>query len=142
MEDGTPAAPHSKKSILRRSYCMPNKCQRFTGAMRLKRPQEFQAVYNVRQRASDQVLQVCARPNELGHARLGLSVARRVGCAAVRNRWKRCIREAFRRSLDSLPKSLDLVVIPRPGAKPGLDDIRQSMIKLSWQLDRRFSSTP
>ena len=36
----------------------------------------------------------------------------------VRNRWKRCIREAFRLSREELPGGVDLIVIPRPDAVP------------------------
>lgn len=50
------------------------------------------------------------RPNDLGHARLGLIVARRVEKLAVkRNRIKRLLREQFRLYKQNLP-ALDMVV--------------------------------
>ena len=52
--------------------------------------------------------------NHIGHARLGLSVPRRVGNAIVRNTIKRRCREAFRNSLDTLPNDLDILITVRP----------------------------
>ncbi|NDH95806.1 MAG: ribonuclease P protein component, partial [Planctomycetia bacterium] len=46
-------------------------------------------------------------------SRLGLSVSRRVGHAVVRNRWKRRLRDVFRRLRERLPAGLDIVVVVR-----------------------------
>lgn len=48
--------------------------------------------------------------------RVGLVVSRRVGNAVVRNRVKRWIREAARRSFETLQGSWDLVVIAHTSA--------------------------
>jgi ribonuclease P protein component len=51
------------------------------------------------------------------NVRLGVTVARRVGGAVVRNRIKRRVRECFRLTLRGiLPAGTDLVVIARGGA--------------------------
>jgi ribonuclease P protein component len=103
----------------------------------LRTSNDFDSVYKARRRAGDNVLLLYALPNELGHARLGLSVSRKVGNAVKRGRWKRLIREAFRRNREELPQNLDLIVIPRPGIKPELNAICESLVKLACQLGRR-----
>jgi len=59
---------------------------------------------------------VIARPNGLGHPRLGLAVGvKAAGNAVNRNRIKRVVREAFRLRQKELP-SVDLVVNARVAA--------------------------
>jgi len=59
---------------------------------------------------------VHAFPNDLGTARLGLSVSKKVGNAVVRNTVRRRLREIFRAALSNLPDNLDFVVSARPTA--------------------------
>ena len=47
------------------------------------------------------------------HARLGITVSRKVGTAAVRNRAKRLVREAFRATRELWQSDVDVVVIVR-----------------------------
>ncbi len=59
---------------------------------------------------------VIARPNGLGHPRLGLAVGvKSAGNAVNRNRIKRVARELFRRRQHALP-AVDLVVNARAAA--------------------------
>jgi len=69
---------------------------RFRPAEHLRRPSEFQRVYERRRSASDEWLIVYGRENNLPHLRLGLSVSRKFGNAVRRNRLRRLYREASR----------------------------------------------
>lgn len=82
---------------------------------------------------------VCGCENGLDRPRLGLSVSRKVGSAVVRNRWKRLLREAFRLEKEHLPKGVDLVVIPRPGAEPELARLQNSLSWLAARVARRLA---
>ena len=68
----------------------------FPKSLHLRKPAEFAAVYDARVREARGPLLVYAKPNDLGHARLGLSTSRKVGTAPRRNRIRRLLREAFR----------------------------------------------
>lgn len=57
---------------------------------------------------------VYALAKEEGPTRLGLVVSRKVGGAFLRNKYKRIVREFFRRSYVQFPPHLDVVVCMRP----------------------------
>ena len=112
--------------------------QRFLRAFRITRGAEFQRAYQRRLTAGDDRLLVFAYPNGLAHPRLGLSVSRKVGGAVVRNRWKRCLREAFRLSRERLPSGVDLVVIPRPDAVPKTAELEESLVRLARRAAKKI----
>lgn len=111
--------------------------QRFDRSLRLRQKADFDRVYAARLHATDGLLVINAAANDLGRSRLGLAVGRPVGNAVVRNRWKRLIREAFRRERATLPVGFDFVVRPRPGVKPLLPDIVASLRALAARIARR-----
>ena len=112
---------------------------RFPARYRLRSGADFARVYDRRRSASDEVLLVYACENALSHPRLGLSVSRKVGGAAARNRWKRLVREAFRLSRAELPSGIDLVVIPR-AAEPELHAIRASLVRLATRAAAKLDA--
>jgi ribonuclease P protein component len=113
--------------------------QSFPKACHLRKPAEFEQVYANDCYAADGVLVVNARANGLGLTRLGLSISRKYGPAVVRNRWKRLIREAFRKARCEMPVGLDLVVRPKRGAEPIFAGVARSLPKLAAKLGRRLS---
>ena len=110
---------------------------RFLPKFRLKRPAEFKRVFEERRSASDERIIVYVADNSLEHARLGLSVSRKVGGAVQRNRWKRLLREAFRHSVAQMPTGIDLVIVPRAECQPELAALQRSLIELARRAVKR-----
>lgn len=112
--------------------------QRFPKERRIRQRAEFQQIYARRISVADQWIIVYAMPQDFPYPRLGLSISRKVGQAVVRNRWKRLIREAFRRTQDRLPAGVDLVVLARPVSPPSLIDLEKSLVQIAQRLARRL----
>lgn len=71
-------------------------------------------------------------------ARLGLSVSKRVGNAPTRNRWKRLIREVFRKHRSEMPP-IDVVVRPKKGAVADYASVSISLPALVSRAIRKLS---
>jgi ribonuclease P protein component len=111
--------------------------QRFPKRVRLLRASEFKRVFDTRSSASDASIVLYGAVSETGHPRIGLTVSRRIGGAAERNRWKRLLREAFRLTQAELPP-LDLVCVVRAESPPALEQIREALIALSARVQNRI----
>jgi ribonuclease P protein component len=71
-----------------------------------------------------------------GRARLGITVSKKIGKAAQRNRVKRWVRESYRRMSDLAPAATDLVVVARAGAaargyRATADELRSLLRRLA-----------
>jgi ribonuclease P protein component len=106
--------------------------------MRLSGERAFSAVFAEQVRRGSGPLVLYARPNTVGHHRLGLTVPRRVGSAVRRNRIKRLIREAFRLQQHELPGSYDLVVVVRPHPPAALADYMERLALAQRGLDEAW----
>jgi ribonuclease P protein component len=107
-------------------------------AMRVRRSQDFEKIYERGLRAGDGHLLVFAVISEQPQTRAGLSVSRKHGSAVIRNRKRRLLREAFRLSQHQLPSGLDLVLIPRQRTDSSLQDFSNSLVQLTRYLQRQL----
>jgi ribonuclease P protein component len=89
-----------------------------TRAQRLRRSADFARVREQAERGWPHPLLVLyVAPNDLGFARVGITVSGRVGKAVVRNRVRRRVREAFRQRLAQVaPHGVDIVLSMRPAS--------------------------
>jgi ribonuclease P protein component len=117
------------------------RAHRFTRQQRLLNATQFDAVYALRRRVVDDCFSINVARNELGFARLGLSIGgKAVGDAVARNRVKRQVRESFRREAAQLP-ALDLVVGARNGARTAHNArLRESLAALWTEIRKRCES--
>ena len=114
------SAPSLKKETNSRREGFPRR-------IRLLAAREYQRVFAQPERSSDAFLNVIARSNDQGYARLGLAISRKVAPRACqRNRIKRLIRESFRVEASQLP-GIGIVVMARSSAvQCSNDEIRAS----------------
>jgi ribonuclease P protein component len=100
---------------------------------RLRQAAQFKRLYAQGRRLAADGFTAVIQPNEVGIARLGLSIAARTLKLAVhRNRIRRIIRESFRQHQQQLP-GLDIIVGLRSSPRD-VDNaqLRRSLEKL-WQ---------
>lgn len=108
---------------------------------RLRQKADFDRVYRTGARAGDGLFAVNALRNDLGHARLGMSVSvKTCGKAVNRNRVRRLVREFFRLHRPELP-AVDFVITSRPGAREATAaDLRVSLERLMKVAARRAAT--
>jgi ribonuclease P protein component len=82
---------------------------------RLRSAADFQRVRDQSPRLwPHRLLVLHVAPNDLDHARVGITVSGRVGKAVVRNRVRRRLREALRARFGALAAGFDILVVARP----------------------------
>jgi ribonuclease P protein component len=114
--------------------------------MRLTRGSEFQRVMRSRLRIDGPLFILYAAPVPADQeTRAGLSASRRLGGAVARNRAKRLLREAFRRS--ERPQGFDLVFVPKVSvlsrSQTEVDDeLRRSFDRLASKSAHRRGPSP
>jgi ribonuclease P protein component len=89
---------------------------KFPQELRLKRQADFDTVFADGRRFKVGSMMIRIAANEIGTARLGISIGTRFGSAVERNGMKRKIREAFRKVRRVLP-ACDIVCVPHPAAR-------------------------
>ena len=104
----------------------------------LKKSRDFKQVYNQKRSLANRLLVLYVKENESEVNRLGVSISRKVGCAVVRNRIKRLIKESYRANEKTLVMGYDLVIVVRPAAAhENFEQIGKSL----WDLLKRNNLT-
>ncbi|MCL1883590.1 MAG: ribonuclease P protein component [Defluviitaleaceae bacterium] len=86
----------------------------------LKKKLDYKRAYSRKKSVAGSLFVVYAAANNLGQHRLGLSVSKKVGCAVVRNRVRRLVKEncrfIFTERISPNGQAFDLIVIAREAA--------------------------
>ena len=102
----------------------------------LKENHLFRALYHRGKSAARRtmVLYVMKRRDQAVN-RLGITVSVKLGCAVVRNRARRRIREAYRLNEARLKSGFDIVIVARKAAAEApFDQLEKDLLKLAEQL--------
>ena len=101
----------------------------------LKENHLFRRAYNRGKSAADSRLALYVRRNGQKSNRLGFTVSTKVGCAVVRNRVRRRLREVYRLHEDGLVSGCDVVVVARTrAASSDYHQLEKSFLKLADKL--------
>ena len=79
--------------------------------LRLKKQADFERLFQKGKRAFSPTLTMIYRPSD--EMRMGISIGKRHGKSVKRNRIKRVIREAFRKTQGEIKGSYSIVIIPK-----------------------------
>ena len=97
---------------------------------RIKDSQEFQDVINTGNKIKFNSIWLFYKKNQLGRARVGISIPTKIGHAVKRNKIRRQIRAILHETLDlSLP--YDLIFIPKLSYQTeNFNEVKQTIINL------------
>jgi ribonuclease P protein component len=102
---------------------------------RLTKRREFLSVYGQRRAYFFRYVVIYVKANEGSGHRLGITVSKKAGCSVLRNRVKRVVREAFRKSKGLIPESYDIVVNAKKDARQiGLSDAIEALNGLASKV--------
>lgn len=84
--------------------------------IKLKHNSNFQAVYKSGHSYANKMAVLYVLPAGNGQGRIGFAAGKRLGCAVVRNRVKRLLREAYRLNQHRVRSNYDLILVGRQRA--------------------------
>ena len=73
----------------------------------------FRKIYSKGTSYVNKYLAVYVLPSKDGVSRLGITVSKKLGCAVIRNRAKRLIRESYRINEENISGGYNIVVVAR-----------------------------
>lgn len=99
--------------------------------VRLRKNKKFQFVYTTGKSYANKFLVLYVVSHEQDNVQVGFAAGKRLGCAVVRNRVKRLLREAYRLNQQKLVQGVDLILVGRqPATKAGLSDVEKALLDL------------
>ena len=105
-------------------------------AVTVKENYEFRRIYRKGKSAVSPQLVIYCQRNRRGHSRLGVSGSTKLGCAVVRNRVRRRIREIYRLNKAKMLPGYDLIVVARVRAvETDYQKLDRTYLRLLEQLD-------
>ena len=105
-------------------------------AVTVKENYEFRRIYRKGKSAVSPQLVIYCQRNRRGHSRLGVSVSTKLGCAVVRDRVRRRIREIYRLNKAKMLPGYDLIVVARVRAvETDYQKLDRTYLCLLEQLD-------
>ena len=113
----------------------------FPHSHRIVHSSDYRTIYEEGKKIQSGKFVLFGLENEKSHARLGITVSRKIGCASVRNRVKRLFREIFRRSTAEIPNNLDFIVNAKAGCvHAGFLELREEFIAAAKKAARKTYS--
>lgn len=105
------------------------------GTDTIKNNYDFRRLYSKGESKVSPYLAVYAMKRKYGIRRLGITVSTKVGCAVIRNRVRRRIREAFRLNEARFIEQVDIIVVARVRANSAsFAQLEKSLLKLADEL--------
>jgi ribonuclease P protein component len=114
----------------------PRRSEAFDRTRRIAARRDYQATYDAGAKRHGRLVTVFAKRNDNGVARLGVTVTKKVGGAAVRNLLKRRVREIYR-TREAAP-GLDVVVnLKREAREASFAALREDLARVLSALETR-----
>ena len=106
---------------------------------RLRKREEFQAVYELGERVPGSLFFLYILENGRSESRLGITASRKVGKNVVRNQIRRRLREIFRVHRDEVPTPCDVVVnVKKAAAEADFGQLEKGFTQaiLKWKRNK------
>ncbi|MBO6303657.1 MAG: ribonuclease P protein component [Selenomonadaceae bacterium] len=78
----------------------------------IKNKEQFQKIYSEGKKFADNNILICVMS---GSGKTAFVAGKKLGCAPVRNRLKRLLREAYRLNSDDIRDDVDIIFVARAG---------------------------
>ena len=101
----------------------------------IKRRADFQRVYHAGRSAACRYFVLYTMQDEKLAGKVGFAAGKKLGCAAVRNRVKRLLRECYRLHQDDLKGGIAVLLVGRKAmAEAKCQDVERAYLSLGKQM--------